>query len=130
MKTKKYTEANRKAWNQVMPYHKKVMDEKWDALFTNPDFIFQKDQELDELNMIGIKGKRITHLSCNNGIELMSLKRMGASHCVGFDISDNAIKEAKGRARKFNINCEFERTDVLEISEKFYGKFDLVYITV
>ena len=127
---KKYTEANRKAWNQVMPYHKKAMDEKWDKMFSNPDFIFQKDQELDELNKIGIRSKKIAHLSCNNGIELMSLKRMGASHCVGFDISDNAIEEAKKRATKFNIDCDFVRIDVLEISEEYYGKFDLIYITV
>ena len=126
----KYTEANRKAWNEAMPYHKKVMDEKWDAMFTDPKFIFQKDQELDELNTIGIKGKRIAHLSCNNGIELMSLKRMGASRCVGFDISDNAIVEATARAEKFEIESEFIRTDVLEISEEFYNQFDLVYITV
>ncbi len=130
MNIKKYTEANRKAWNQVMPYHKKAMDEKWDAMFTDPEFIFQKDQELDELNKIGIQGKRIAHLSCNNGVELMSLKRMGASRCVGFDISDNAIEEAQKRAIKFNIDCEFVRTDALEIVEEFHGKFDLVYITV
>jgi SAM-dependent methyltransferase len=130
MDTKKFTEANRLAWNQAMPYHKKAMDEKWDKMYSDPNFIFQKDQELDELSILGIKGKNIAHLSCNIGIELMSLKRLGASHCVGFDISDNAIEEAKKRADKFNINCEFIRTDVLEISEEFHGKFDLVYITV
>lgn len=130
MKTKKYTEANRKAWNQVMPYHKKAMDEKWDTMFSYPDFIFQKDQELDELNKVGIEGKRIAHLSCNNGIELMSLKRMGASRCVGFDISDNAISEAIARAARLNIDCEFVRTDVLKIPVDYYGKFDMVYITV
>ncbi|MBC8384356.1 MAG: class I SAM-dependent methyltransferase [Candidatus Cloacimonetes bacterium] len=130
MKIKKYTEANRKAWNQAMPKHRKVMDEKWDEMFSNPDFIFQKDEELEELNKIGIKGKRIAHLSCNNGIELMSLKRMGAIKCVGFDISDEAISDAKVRAKRFNIDCELVRTDVFDIPEKFYNKFDLVYVTV
>ena len=127
---KNYTDANRLAWNQVMPYHKKAMDEKWDAMFAVPNFIFQKDQELDELNKIGIKGKRVAHFSCNNGIELMSLKRMGASCCVGFDISDNAIDEAIQRSERFSIDCKFVRTDVLEIKEEYYGKFDLVYVTV
>jgi len=131
MKTKKeYAEANRKAWNQVMPYHKKAMDEKWDTMYSDPDFIYQKNPELKELQNIGIVGKRIAHLSCNNGIELMSLKRLGAERCVGFDISDNAIEEAKKRATKFNIDCKFIRTDVMEISKEFCGKFDLVYITV
>ncbi len=130
METKKYTEANRKAWNQAMPKHRKVMDNKWDKMFSNPDFIFQKNEELEELNKIGIKGKNIAHLSCNNGVELMSLKRMGAAKCVGFDISDEAIKDAMKRAKKFEIDCEFVRTDVFDIPEKYNDKFDLVYITV
>jgi len=129
---KKYTEANRKAWNEAMPKHKKVMDEKWDNMFStgNEDFIFQKDEELFELNKIGFKGKRIAHLSCNNGIELLSLKKNGAGKCVGFDISDNAILEANKRAERFDINCEFIRTDVFEIPEKYYDSFDIVYVTV
>ena len=130
MEIKKFTQANRKAWNQAMPYHRKEMNKKWDKMFSDKNFIFQKDEELVELQKIGIKGKNIAHLSCNNGVELMSLKRMGAAKCVGFDISDEAVKDAKFRAEKFKIDCEFVRTDVFDISEKYYGKFDLVYITV
>ncbi|MCD4818683.1 MAG: class I SAM-dependent methyltransferase [Candidatus Cloacimonetes bacterium] len=129
-KIKKYTEANRKAWNEAMPKHRDVMTEKWDKLYSDPNFIFQKDEEFENLNKIGIKGKRIAHLSCNNGLELMSLKRLGAKKCVGFDISDEAISDAKLRAEKFQIDCQFVQTDVLEIDEKYYGKFDMVYITV
>jgi len=127
---KNYCEANREAWNAAIPQHKKAMDEKWDAMYKDPDFIFQKDVELAELKKIGIKGKRVAHLSCNNGIELMSLKRMGASDCVGFDISDAAIEEARIRTGRFNIDCEFVRINVLEIPEKFNNSFDLVYVTV
>jgi ubiquinone/menaquinone biosynthesis C-methylase UbiE len=127
---KKYTEANRKAWNQAMPKHRKIMTEKWDKMISDPKFIFQKDEELEELNKIGVKGNRIAHLSCNNGIELMSLKRMGAEKCIGFDISDEAIKDAKLRTEKFNIDCEFVRTDIFDIPEKYYNSFDLVYVTV
>ena len=49
MNSKKYTEANRKAWNQVMPFHKKAMDGNWDAMFADPDFIFQKSSERSSL---------------------------------------------------------------------------------
>lgn len=127
---KNYTEANRKAWNQAIPYHRKVMNKKWDSWFSQPNFIYQKEDELDELNRIGYKDKSIAHLSCNNGIELMSLKRNGAGRCVGFDICDEAIKDAIDRAEKFDIDCEFVRTDVLEIEKQWYDKFDLIYITV
>lgn len=127
---KKYTEANRKAWNEAMPKHRNAKNEKWDKMFSNPEFIFQKDEELIELNKIGIKGKRIAHLSCNNGIELMSLKRIGADKCVGFDISNEAIIDAQNRADKFKIDCEFVRMDIFDIPWNYYNSFDLVYITV
>jgi len=127
---KKYTESNRKAWNEAMPKHRKAMSEKWDTMFSDKEFIFQKNEELEILEKIGIEGKSIAHLSCNNGIELMSLKRMGAKKCVGFDISDEAINDARKRAEKFNIDCDFIQTDVLEIEEEYFGKFDMVYVTV
>jgi hypothetical protein len=82
---KKFTQANRKAWNEVMPYHQKAKDEEWDKKYSDPNYIFQVDPELGMLNKIGFEGKDIAHLSCNNGIELLSLKRMGAGRCVGFD---------------------------------------------
>lgn len=130
IENKNYCEANRLAWNAAIPQHKKAMDEKWDGMLKDPEFIFQKGVELEQLRIIGIKGKRIAHFSCNNGIELMSLKRMGASNCVGFDICDAAIEEAKIRSKKFNLKCEFIRTNVLDISDKYSGKFDLIYVTV
>jgi len=125
-----YCQLNRKAWNAAIPQHKKAMDDKWDRIFSDPDLIFQKSVELEELQRIGVKGINIAHLSCNNGVELMSLKRMGAGRCVGFDISDTAVEEAKIRSDKFNIDCEFIRINVLDIPESYYNSFDLVYITV
>ena len=125
-----YTESNRKAWNEAMTYHKKAMDKKWDSMFSDRNYIYQKNPELAELRKIGIEEKSVAHLSCNNGIELMSLKRLGAAKCTGFDISDTAIEEAKKRADKFQIECEFVRTDVLDIDKKLFHQYDLIYITV
>lgn len=125
-----YTEANRKAWNEATPKHRIAMDENWDKMFSQTDFIFQKNEELIALNQLIYKGKRIAHLSCNNGIELLSLKKNGAGKCIGFDISDEAIKDAQMRADTFEIDCQFVRTDVLEIDPDYNNHFDLVYITV
>jgi SAM-dependent methyltransferase len=127
---KKYTKANRLAWNKVMPLHQKANQNKWDDAFSNPGYVALKDKELELLTSIGVSGKNIAHPCCNNGIELMSLKNLGADQCVGFDISDIAIKEATGRSIKFGINCQFVQTDVYEIPEHFYGIFDLVYISI
>jgi len=129
-KNKKYTESNRKAWNQAMPRHQKVMKKKWDKRFQENNYVLQKGIELEKLNEIDINDKDVAHLCCNNGVELLSLKNMGAGRCVGFDISDKAIKEARERADKTGINCEYVRTDVLNIDKKYYNSFDLIYITI
>ena len=125
-----FSEANRRAWNGAMPYHRRAMDARWDELLADQNFIYQKDPELSALLKIGITGKTIIHLCCNNGIELMSLKRMGAGRCIGIDICDEAIKDARLRAEKFAIPVEFYRHSVFEIPEELNNSFDLVYITI
>ena len=127
---KKITEANRIAWNEVMPRHQAVRKEYWDQKFTQKGFYLQTDPELFELLEIGIKNKSIVHLSCNNGVELLSLKNLGAFYCLGLDISDTAIQEANERAGKCGIDCSFLRSDVYEVPESYYNQFDLAYITI
>jgi len=127
---KKYTEANRVAWNQVMPKHQAVEKEELDKYFSQPGYIDQEEEEfLAVLNKIDIRNKDVIHLCCNNGTELLSLKNMGAGRCVGVDISDEAIIEATERSQKCNIDCEFIRSDVYDISEALYDSFDIVHIT-
>lgn len=128
--TKHYTEANRKAWNTAMPFHRNAMDEKWDKAFADKSFVIQKEPELSALEELGIKDKDIVQLCCNNGLELLSLKRMGANRCLGIDIADEAISDAKSRASRFGIDAEFLRSSVYEIPEAFDNSFDLVYITI
>ncbi len=127
---KKYTEANRDAWNEVASKHQAVTKEDLDNCFSKPGYIIQEDEELltvfDEIN---IKGKDIIHLCCNNGSELLSLKNMGAGRCVGIDISDEVTAEANERAQKSNIHCQFIRSDIYDIPEDLYDSFDIVHIT-
>ena len=130
MNLKEFTEANKEAWNEVMPKHQKAVKLKLDKLFSQPGYIIQSDsQVLDIFNKIKINGKDVAHLCCNNGIELLSIKNMGANRCVGFDISDLAIEEAKERAQKSNIDCDFICSNVYEIPEEYCNSFDVVHIT-
>lgn len=127
---KKYTQGNREAWNEAMPKHRVVEKDKWLNNFADPNFSFLRSTETDELKKIGVKGKNVIHLCCNNGIELMSVKRLGADRCVGVDISDEAIADAKKVSDANNIGCEFIASDVYDTPEELYGQFDLVYVTV
>src|ERR1700690_1135037 len=128
-KLKQYTEANRAAWNEVMPRHRQAAKEKLDKLVSQPGFVRLDEVEIELLQQVGLKGKSVVHLCCNNGIELMSLKNMGAAECVGFDISEEAIKEAGERAAQSRIDCQFIRSDVYELDVRYAGQFDLVYIS-
>lgn len=125
----KYTEANRRAWNEAMPYHRRAAKEKWDRLFAQAGYSHLAERELAEWRRFGIAGKAVAHLCCNNGVELLSLKNLGAGRCAGFDISDEAVAEAQERADRCNIDCRFIRTDVYQIGAEWNGQFDVVYIT-
>jgi SAM-dependent methyltransferase len=126
---KAYTESNRRAWNEVMPLHQKAAKAKWDAAFMQPGFVRLPAVEVEYLTQIGIVGKDVAHLCCNNGIELLSLRNLGAGACVGFDICDEAIAEAQARAQLCRIDCRFVRSDVYEISDEYNESCDLVYIS-
>ncbi|MCF7827143.1 MAG: class I SAM-dependent methyltransferase [Candidatus Marinimicrobia bacterium] len=127
---KKFTQANREAWNEAMPYHQKANADKWDKAFATPGFSAIREPAVALISELNIQGQKIAHLCCNNGVELMSLKNMGAGECVGFDISDQAIQEAQERADRFGIPCEFVQFDIYDISEKYHNKFDIVYISI
>ncbi|MCP4180504.1 MAG: class I SAM-dependent methyltransferase [bacterium] len=130
MTIKEYTNSNREAWNEVTPKHQAARNERLDKSFSTPGYIIQRDKQLLSLfDKIQIKGKDVIHLCCNNGIELLSIKNMGAGRCVGVDISDLAVDEANNRAKESNIDCEYICSDVYEIPEQFYNSFDVLHIT-
>lgn len=128
-KRNKITESNRAAWNEVTPLHQKAAKEKWDRAFRQPGYVCLHETEIETLNKIGIKDKAVAHLCCNNGVELLSLKNLGAGKCFGFDISDAAIQEAQERAEKSQIDCQFVRSDVYDIGPEYDNQFDMVFIS-
>lgn len=130
MDIKDYPNANRDAWNEVAPLHQKNSKERLDAFFAKPGAIIQTDPDvLRVLGEINVRGKDVIHLCCNNGIELMSLKNMGAARCVGIDISGAAVGEAEARAKRSNIACEFVCADVFDLIPEYESQFDVVMLT-
>lgn len=125
----KDNEKNRIAWNESMFYHRKGRKESIKEMILN-DNVFN-NVEIDLFSTLDLSGKKICQLCCNNGRELVSLFReYKCSYCLGVDISDEAIKDANRLKDDFKVNIDFIRSDVLELSDKYNGEFDFVYITV
>lgn len=120
-----YTQQNRKAWNEASQLHARARGKKKERDAFPLDPLVTGLMEKYQL----LQGKTIAHLCCNNGRETMALKRMGASCCVGFDISDEAIAEAQASDVKPALKCRFVRTDVYDIPKEYEDTFHLIYIS-
>ncbi|MHB1293892.1 MAG: class I SAM-dependent methyltransferase [Anaerolineae bacterium] len=142
MPTEPYTAANRNAWNQAAPVHAKQNLERLLQEVQRPDYLDLDDTARSILERIGVQGKAVAQLCCNNGCELLSVANMGAARCVGFDISDAFIDQAgqlaaarqqglaRARSPMAADTCTFERSDVYAIPSAYDGDFDVVMVTV
>ena len=126
-------ESNRIAWNQALEYHQKARNNSLQTGFQSRGFTtFARDCDdvlLNKLSNIDINGKIISQMPCNNGRELLSLMNFGAKEAIGFDISDNAIIEARQLAEISKLNAKFIRANILEIGEEYNSYFDFIYIS-
>jgi ubiquinone/menaquinone biosynthesis C-methylase UbiE len=132
MNTNDYTEANRAAWNETAPIHAAQNLEVLLEHFRTPGYsCLTHPFEVERLEKLNLKGKSIAQLCCNNGRELLSVKNLfGAGRCVGFDISDAFLEQARALNAAAKQDVEFVLGSVLEIGAEFSGQFDLVYITI
>ena len=125
-----YAERNRAAWNQVAPIHREHRATDLRAAVRDAAFSTLDAVERDVYARIGVAGKRVAQLCCNNGRELISVVRLGADAGVGFDISDGAVAEARVLASLAHADCEFVRTNIYDIDPADCGRFDLVFTTI
>ncbi len=130
MKLKEYTAANRKAWNEVMPVHRKHRKIDYDEFFSESGASVLDDLVTAKIRTIGIEGRNVAHYCCNNGVELLSLVNLGGHKGTGFDISDAAIQEARSFADNAGIAAEFIRTDLYDLEPGQYRGFDFVFFTI
>jgi len=130
MQNKDYIQANKKMWEETAVVHARSCFPQLKEKFSDPSFICLDEIETALLNNIEIKNKNVAHLCCNNGQELISIKRMGAGRCVGFDISKGAIKQARELSKVADADVDFIQTDVYALDSKYSQQFDLIYISV
>ncbi|MBK7559013.1 MAG: class I SAM-dependent methyltransferase [Chitinophagaceae bacterium] len=105
-----YFEANKQSWNKRTAVHKDS------AFYDLASFKKGKSSlnkiELEELG--SVKGKSLLHLQCHFGMDTMSWQREGA-HCVGVDLSDEAIKLAKEINEELKLKTEFICANIYDL---------------
>lgn len=126
---KAFIASNKKAWDIVAKFQSQhsFHDQVW--TLTNNQYGTLHDRLLFKLKALGIKNKRIIHLCCNDGSELLSIKKMGAGECVGVDFSVEFISQAKNLSIHTGIKCQFTVNDILKLNVRRLGKFDIVLFT-
>jgi len=129
-KTKQFTTANRLAWEKAAPIHRKHNQAELIESFSKPGFIVLDEVETKCLNELGIAGKDVAQLCCNNGRELLSIKNMGAGRCVGFDGAQGFVDQGHELAGASGLDVEFVCTDIYDIDDTFSASFDVVTITI
>ncbi|WP_166922952.1 class I SAM-dependent methyltransferase [Flavobacterium poyangense] len=130
MDYKKYTEANRIAWDEVNPIHQDFKKD-YKSKFALDHFSTLDENLTEVLNKITFQNKSILQVCCNDGEELISLKKRNAGKCVGIDISAEAINSARLLNDQLGLDCIFHVSDVYEMDEVVKNEeFDIVLVTV
>jgi hypothetical protein len=106
-KTKQITTANRAAWEQAAPIHHKHNQAKLVESYSKPGFTDLDAVETERLEALGVAGKDVAQICCNNGRELLSIKNMGAARCVGFDGAQGFIDQARELAVAAGLDVEW-----------------------
>ncbi len=123
-------EKNRAAWNAAAAQHRAA---RWETVLSQltEDVPGPFDRPaLDLFEQVDFRGRSVCQLCCNNGRELLWLKRHGAGDCVGVDIADENIAQAKELSAVTGLDATFERHDVMTLGREFDGRFDIVLTTI
>ncbi len=130
MDAKDYIEANRQSWDEAAPIHARQKLAELIENFRRPGYSCLDAVETAILEKIGVKGKSVAQLCCNNGRELLSVINMGAARGVGFDISEAFLDQGRQMAAAGNLAGSFVQGSVYDIPHAHDGRFDLVTVTI
>ena len=127
---KSYTEKNIEAWDEAAPRHatinhtleKDVVSDTYNNL--NPDFNRLVDA-------VGVVDKSVVQICCNNGIDLLSVKKKGAGNCLGIDGSQAFIEQARTLAAAAgHRDIQHIHTNIYDLPDSYNEAFDVAIITV
>jgi 2-polyprenyl-3-methyl-5-hydroxy-6-metoxy-1,4-benzoquinol methylase len=130
MEEKDYINTNRNAWNEVSSIHERHTFAQIVRNLKTGIPIYLDPTVSALLKKLDCFDKSVAQLCCNNGRELLSIKLLGAGFCIGFDFSEEFIKQAKRLAAETQIECRFVCSEVTSIPADYDASFDLVFIPV
>lgn len=127
---KKLAEESKAAWDEAAAVQKSYNYQRLLDSFRKPGFTSMPATRLRLLQQHGVEGKAVFQPCCNKGLDILSLKNLGAGRCFGFDISSEFIKQGNDFAAAGNIDCELIQADVYNLDSSRNGQFDIGLITL
>jgi SAM-dependent methyltransferase len=125
-----YVEANRRAWNEVAPIHRRHNFAELRRRFARPGYSCLDEVMTALLRRASVVGRDVAQLGCNNGRELISMRSLGAARCVGFDIAEAFIAEARELNAAAGLDVEFVCCGAHDVPAAHDGAFDVVVVTI
>jgi SAM-dependent methyltransferase len=123
--------SNRDAWNDSARHHKDTPD--WRTLVkavSQRDFCCIDDTLRGVLEQVGVDGKDVVQLGCNNGRESISLFALGARSVVGVDQSEAFLDQARELASRSPHEPDFIEADIHHLPTELHERFDVALITI
>ena len=124
-------DANRGAWNEAAERHR--AHGQYARLlegFAKPGFSVLDATLTARLEALGLAGKAVAQLCCNNARELLSIKNLGAASVTGFDFAAAFLEQARELAATGGIEAEFVQSEIAKIPARYDGRFDLALVTI
>lgn len=125
-----YISSNKEAWEEAFNNRSEGWGDDVGDRLKNEEFPFIEKVLIDELVNYDFYNKSVAQFCCNNGRELMSIMKFGATNGIGFDIAENMISFANNTAEELGINCKFVATDILNIDQQYHESFDYIFVTI
>ena len=125
------TEANRRAWNASAIRH--GAGPAWDRLvrgFAAPGFSTFDPTITACLQSVGIAGKSLVQIGCNNGREVLSAMALGARTALGIDQSEAFLAQAAQLNAVAKTQARFLRADIYDLPPDAPRPFDIALVTI
>ena len=125
------TEANRRAWNASAARH--GAGPAWDRLvrgFAAPGFSTFAPTATACLHSVGIAGKSLVQIGCNNGREVLSAMALGARTALGIDQSEAFLAQAAQLNAVAKTDARFLRADIYDLPPDAPRPFDIALVTI